>query len=691
MLNLMDQDGITFLNWRRLYDPDLPWKGIDVSAEKVSPPLYYAAQAGLKELVALLLEAGSKPNDGRGLLGTALQVAAYNGHQGVAEKLLSAGGLANGNASIDSDSFTNRECGIFITPLKAAAAARHTNIVKLLLENGADPDITDRTSGTAITGNRKAATICGTNPLEIASNNGALDIVSQLLPKASKETIAIGLIAAAWTKSRTMLELYVKHDPDAVLHHAAGLGRGDMVTFLLQKGAATTTTLNLHYVDQESPVSALREAAAGGHELIVQELIASGANVNSHSGRYRNFPLESAVAKGLGSIVTLLLAHGAEVDACGPDGTALQLACYDGCMATVKALLDHGADPNLADGSYGGPLQAAVIGDHPELVQFLLDSGANVNLGPGKRSRFWGIEVSSSSLAAASRRGNDGLVDFLLSKRASVHIHSQEYPSALQVAAAAGHTPVIKRLLTAGADVEAGYEHDTPLHFALQKGRLAAVKELLTAGANANTRGSEYQHSITPLYRAIEDNDVAMLKLLIHHGADVNAWSDTYGRSHEPPLHTAAEKGCLNLVNVLLENGADLNWQTEDGWTASHLAARGHPDILRLFFSTYQADLSLRLINGSLPLHSAASGGNTECIETLLAVGVDIDALNKFARTPLHFAAEKGHPDAAQLLVNRGAKVDIKEEETQMTPLDYAKMEAAKAPADANRRRCVDI
>ena len=710
LLDLMDRKTYAFLNWRCLYDPDMPWKSIDMSTRTISPPLYYAAQAGLKELVSILLEAGSKPNKGRGLFGTALQVAAYNGHSVVVEQLLSAGGLANGNASIASDSNTNRKCGIFVTPLKAATAAGHSDIVKLLLDNGAHPDITDWTRGTAlveavknqhvritnllldagadvnITGNRKVATDYCQNALGMASINGALDIVSQLLPKANKNTIAIGLRAAASTNSKEILQLYAEHDPDAVLHHATRLGWLDMVTALLQKGAATASKLNVAYMDEDSPRSVLREAATEGHESIVRELIASGANVNASSGQYTSYPLDSAAANGHSSIVELLLEHGAYVSTCGLEGTALEVACYNGSMATVKALLKYRADPDQADGSYGGPLQAAVIRNHRDLVQLLLENGANINLEPGDIWHSWGIEVSSSPLAAASHCGNEEMVEYLLGRGASVETRS---PTALHLAAARGFTSIVERLLAAGADVEAGYEDVTPLHYAVQGRHLAAAQQLLMAGANANTGGLE--SNTAPLYSALENADAEMLRLLINHRADVNATDSRHGRIPETPLFTATTGNHLDLVTILLENGADLNWQTEDGWTVSHLATREQPEILRLFCFDYQADLSLRLKNGSLPLHAAASSGNIECISILLAAGIDINALNYFARTPLHFAAERGHPDTIRLLVERGATVDIKEEETQMTPLDYAKMEAAKSDAGANRRRCVEI
>ena len=707
MLNLMDDSLIPFSNWRRLYDPDKPWRGIDVNGTECASPIYYASQSGLEHLVDQLLKKGSVPDKGQGMFGTALQVAAYNGHLGVAQQLLSAG------------ADPNKTCGMFYTPLKAAAAAGHADIVKLLIQHDANPNIFTDDSGTAlleatknrhpgitkiliedteadvnIIGSRKAASILGTNPLQIASRNLDLDIVSQLLPKASMKTIAAGLSSAASTKSKTLLELYAAYDPDGVLHYAAKFGWNDMVTMLLQKDAASTSVLDLGYMDEETPGSALVAAASEGHLSIVQELISSHADLNASSGgRFgRRFALESAAENGFGSVVSLLIKNGAQVNACGLDGTALQQASYRGDVDMVSQLLDHGADPDIVDGSYGGPLQAAVIGGHGKIVQLLVDRGADVNAQPGAVSHwFGGLVLSSTALAAAVHRADNDMIEFLLSSGARVDLEHHMHPPALYVAAEAGHVALIPKLLSAGAELEVQYGGKPPLYAAVEEGHLAAARQLLESGANANHSASGYDGPKTILDAAIQQGSDETLSLLIDFGADVNALSESTNYP-EPPLHRATEMGRLSMVRILLEHGANCNWQGGDEmrWTASHLAARGHPEILRLLCDEYGADLSLRLSNGSLPLHTAAWKGSVECIEILLARNVDINARNYAGRTPLHFAAKEGNFEAVKMLLKRGAKIDVKEEESQMTPMDHAKMQLGQGQKSGDFQRIID-
>lgn len=702
MLNLMNDSLTLFSNWRCLYDPDKPWRGTNINASAYASPVYYASQSGLANLVDQLLKNGSKPDEGKGMFGTPLQVAAYNGHLGVAQLLLSAG------------ADPNQECGMFHTPLNAAVAGGHVDLIRLLIQHDADPNVQTNRASTALLeatksrspeitkilidagahvnlfGSRKVASRYGSNPLQIASRNLDLNIVSQLLPKANIDTITTALPSAASTKSRKLLELYAGYVPDGVLHFAAQCGWNDMVTSLFQKDAASASTLDIGYSHGNRPSSALVEASCKGHLSTVQDLISAQADVNAPSSR--RYALESAAGNGFCSIVTLLVKNGAQVNAYGLHGTALQQASYHGYINIVTELLDHGADPDLVDGSYGGPLQAAIIGGHHKIARLLLDRGANVNAQPGNVWPMFGVRVSSTGLAAAVHLADNDMIDFLLSKGARVDLEHSMYPPALYVAAEAGNAALIPKLLSSGAKLEAQFKGKPPLYAAVKDGHLAAARQLLESGANPNHCVLEYSLRTTLLDAAIEQGNDEILKLLIDFGADVNAVSESADWP-EPPLHRATDKGRLRMVRVLLDHGANCNWRGSDsrGWTASHLAARGHPDILRLLSNDRRVDLSLRLSNGSLTLHSAAWSGSVECIEILLAHNMDVDARNYLGRTPLHWAAELGHLDAVDVLLKHGARVDIKEEESQMTALDHAKMQLGKTSEHGDFQRIVEL
>ena len=95
--------------------------------------------------------------------------------------------------------------------------------------------------------------------------------------------------------------------------------------------------------------------------------------------------------------------------------------------------------------------------------------------------------------------------------------------------------------------------------------------------------------------------------------------------------------------------------------------------------------MSLTLLNGSQAIHSAANAqyvhGQTEAvISTLIEAGTDVNVCNDNGRTPLHWAGERGNLLAVQTLLERGARIDIREKETNMTPLDIAKMKFMAEP-----------
>lgn len=120
--------------------------------------------------------------------------------------------------------------------------------------------------------------------------------------------------------------------------------------------------------------------------------------------------------------------------------------------------------------------------------------------------------------------------------------------------------------------------------------------------------------------------------------------------------------------------------------TPLHFAARcPSEETVRLLVEEFKADVSLTLLNGSQAIHSAANaqyalGKTGAIISILIDAGTDVNVCNKNGRTPLHWAAERGNLSAVQTLLERGARTDIREEKTNMTPLDIAKMNCVTQP-----------
>ena len=95
-----------------------------------------------------------------------------------------------------------------------------------------------------------------------------------------------------------------------------------------------------------------------------------------------------------------------------------------------------------------------------------------------------------------------------------------------------------------------------------------------------------------------------------------------------------------------------------------------------LLLTTIAAVLLVGCGGASVDIWEAAYEGNIEVVKQHLAAGTDVDAKDKYGRTPLHLAPGSGHKEIAELLIAKGADVNAKTDAGE-TPLDYAKGETA--------------
>ncbi len=172
------------------------------------------------------------------------------------------------------------------------------------------------------------------------------------------------------------------------------------------------------------------------------------------------------------------------------------------------------------------------------------------------------------------------------------NINAKQYKAGrilLHIAAKSGYVEATELLLANGAVVNAkDLLKQTPLHLAARNGHLQTVELLIHSGADIEAEGMGGE---TPLCSAVcaESKRKDIVSLLLSAGASVDVESDT-----TPLLNRAIYCGDIDIVEVLIAHGADVNFKGRIGYTALHCAAyMGRPEIVKLLIQE-DADVNAR-------------------------------------------------------------------------------------------------
>lgn len=278
----------------------------------------------------------------------------------------------------------------------------------------------------------------------------------------------------------------------------------------------------------------------------------------------RRGALGRAAEAGHTVVVALLLEAGATAD-----DFDLARAAQEGHTEVVAQLIEAGVDVSL---SYRALTRAAGWG-HLETVQLLLDAGAKVNQGPyvGARSRLG---------AAVSNFLNETYYGPASSRR----VHETDgtptyYPAALHVAIKSGHTDIAALLIEAGANVLEPDFGTNAVELAVEGGQPEMI-ELLEAAVDLPMAVN--------VINAAQRGEWDRLLRVVALGAAVNEPE----RSNEPTtagwtaLMYAARAGRADVVSIMLDRGADVDYSDASSETALSLAvAHGHADVAELLRS----------------------------------------------------------------------------------------------------------
>ena len=510
----------------------------------------------------------------------------------------------------------NQQSATGWSPLCVSSAKGHLKITSILLEHHARVDVFD---------------LEGKSSLHLAAEFGSIDCCKILIDNN------------AFVNSRTK-------NGWTALHFAAHKGHQNLVKEFISKFDAT---IDAPTMKKQTP---LHLSALAGELEVSKLLVDLGASMDSadESGQK---PIHLASQADKPDIILLFLgARPSLVSSATKDGsTCAHIAAKKGSAMVIKELMKFdkavvlSARNKITDST---PLHIATEGGHVEVVKLLLNAGAStldenksgftpvhiaakfghsdiiaeLAVFPGVNMRQVSRKLGLNSLHVSSFFGETDATRELLT-----HVPAQaksELPENIKVAIAkelgAFELQNCTKLINYRPFIPLGNEYDlTPLHMASFSGGENVVRVLLnSAGVNAESKSNPSGY--TPLHLACLSGHVGVVGLLLSRSTSMLKSVDSQGRTC---LHVAASSGHFEMVQVLIGQGADLEFQDKDGWLPIHYAAHaGFLDVVKQLVDSGSKSTA-ETNSGKTPIWYAAKQGNFHVITYLIRQDHDTESL----------------------------------------------------------------
>ena len=458
---------------------------------------------------------------------------------------------------------------------------------------------------------------------------------------------------------------YLDEDDATLLHHAARAGQSTIIKLLLEKG------LSLNLKDKAGQ-TALDYATAGNNELAISLLLKGGKEINRQETANMQ-SLHFGARSGDLELIKQLHRQGSSLEVRDGKGQTVLFHAVKGKQHhVVQWLLDHGANVQAIDKGGFTPLHIAAQICGLKIAELLVNHGADVNA--------LSVQNLTPLLCIARSEGVN-VLRFFHSKGANVHATDKDNNSITHKAAFHGDAAalLLKVIRDLGADMRAaGGQGNTPAHLAAESGSVSILDILapddatiydlrntwgytpLMVAANAGKLDvmryllkKGVPHNVVdasgrPLVQlATEWGNPAVMQVLQDFGADFKNFATTADNAH--PIWKAIHDGHLASVERILDSGLTIEYKHE-GVSLLQLAAEvGNADIVRLLLER-DATVNFADKHGWTPLHSAAYSGNLEFVLLILQKGGKKDALDAQGWTALDLAAFYKYDDITAIL-----------------------------------------
>ena len=382
--------------------------------------------------------------------------------------------------------------------------------------------------------------------------------------------------------------------------------------------------------------------------------------------RYRrNIPLHTAVVRNKIEIVKILVTRQLEEinfqDEMGR--TALHKAIIQGNEEIAALLLKCSASPNIEDYDGKTALHLAAQYGRENLVALLLDDHSKAKV----KVKVNAQDKAGDTPLHEAAKYNRTAIAFLLMKHKDIEINKPDKDkyTPLHRAAEQGNIQLASALLT---HAEEEGEYGTQLHLAAMRGHAEMVSLLLKKKSNVCACIPPLQRM--PLHLAATHGHTNVVELLIGTnflqkiGYKIDLLKDlrhleAVDRKGYTALHLAAKYGYIDVVRLLLKEGADINARDKLGETPLHKAVKKKQKNIVVDLLKYpKLDLKIRDKTDRTCLHWAAMRGLSDIALSLIDRGAMLNEPDYVGDLPLHLAIESKNEDLAELLIAKGSDVN---------------------------------
>ncbi len=379
----------------------------------------------------------------------------------------------------------------------------------------------------------------------------------------------------------------------------------------------------------------------------------------------------------------LIQTHNAAVNKSDRSGmTTLHYVVTDVKNALTLDLLEkHGADLNQTDSNGQYPLMMSIENNWEIGAQSIVEANAKINIKNKQQQTALHRSISKTM---------DNLSQLLISKMTMDDLNSQDKfeETPVFVAVVKRNAKITQLLLAKKVDLNImDSQRSLPLHSAVTWANEAITKEIVDNTSNKFI-DLKNNDNVTPLFLATGFQNINYMTWLIQRGADVNS---TNKSQQWTALHSATDNDFRQGMSLLLASNATVNMKNEKGQSALHLAKskdaamiliNNHADInlknnqgtppIATFMMSLKEDIVMLLAqsgaaldwtgeNGKTLLHLAALGGMSQATD-FFADQLDINALDDQLQTPLFKITNL---NTLKALLKRNPKINIVDSEQE--------------------------